>query len=164
MADLRTELDRVLTRFGKKAVGTMISNLRKSGVKGTNGQGSRLERSLVFQVKKGKNIGISIFANDYWEYVEDGRGSGKMPPISNILRYVKTRNLDVSKIKGKNYEAKAKSLAFVIARAIGKKGTIKRLGYKGTKFVEKSITDELLNDMVEGIEVALLNDIENRFK
>lgn len=94
---------------------------------------------------------ISIFGNvftmeilmeDYWRYVDEGRKPGKQPPIEPIMKWIsqkgiplspisKTRNKKIRSLKNRTVRkgfrqrsktSLARSLAFLIARKIGRKG------------------------------------------
>jgi hypothetical protein len=61
---------------------------------------------------------------DYWQYVEEGRRAGKMPPIKNIYEWIRYKRPIQDKIQqSPDKIAATKSLAYVIARKIGQKGT-----------------------------------------
>ena len=62
---------------------------------------------------------------DYWFYVEEGRRSGKTPPIKNIYEWIQNKREIQSKFISKSTDriAATKSLAYVIARKIGREGT-----------------------------------------
>lgn len=67
----------------------------------------------------------------YAYYVEFGRRAGKMPPIDYITEWVvkkglaDTYNIKTRKVtkRGKEFDYRAMSIAFLIARSIAKKGT-----------------------------------------
>ena len=89
----------------------------------------------------GATYQIVFLAEDYWEDVDQGtkpKGYSKanmselMPKISRWLVAKKG-------IKGTETEKKRLQSAFRISRAILKKGTIKRFGYKGSGFFSKEI-------------------------
>ena len=54
---------------------------------------------------------------EYWKWVEYGRKPGKMPPVGSILKWINAKG-----IKPLNKSIPQKSLAFAIAKSIGKKG------------------------------------------
>lgn len=81
-------------------------------------------------LRDGNETQISYDA-DYAYYVEFGRKAGKMPPLSDITEWVVKKGLaDTFSIKTKNrtkrgkaFDYKAMSIAFLIAKKIAKKGT-----------------------------------------
>ena len=166
MADLRKKLDYILSAYGYQFLNRMIKNLKDKGVTGSNGSASKLAGSLEYKAKTGSKIGFQITGDDYWYYVEEGRKKGKRPPSKELEKWIKGKGLDASKLGGKKtpYEKKVKTLAFLIARKIGESGTIKRFGYKGSNFVKDAVTPKLIDEMVDKIEEAILDDLEQRFK
>lgn len=87
---------------------------------------------------------------DYWEFVETGRSSGKAPPIQDIMNWITNKPIKIrqsNRESGASVLAKRKKLAYAISKNIAKKGTIKRFGYKGSKFLSSVITDDSLRDL-----------------
>jgi len=62
----------------------------------------------------------SVYMNlaDYWKYIEYGRPPGKRPPINAILKWIQQKG--ITPRSGKPMSQK--SLAFLIARKIGRDG------------------------------------------
>ena len=130
---------------------------------------------LVNSVKPDLSIEneFSILAFDYMEQVSEGRGAGKMPswpPKSfRILDWIKRKNIIIKK-KGKVVSSSAnnlKSLAYVIARSIGKRGTIKRFGYKGSNIIDfvynslsKQMGDEIFESYKQDLEKILKEQVK----
>ncbi len=130
---------------------------------------------LVNSVKPDLSIEneFSILALDYMEQVSEGRGAGKMPswpPKSfRILDWIKRKNIIIKK-KGKVVSSSAnnlKSLAYVIARSIGKRGTIKRFGYKGSNIIDfvynslsKQMGDEIFESYKQDLEKILKEQVK----
>lgn len=122
-------------------------------------------------VNQGGVISFKLSLAKHWKNVEDGRGANKTPPpVDAIDKFIRQKGLDVNKIlldinarhkgigkslfgkkiskrnltslKGKqNYDWKVKTLAFLIARSIGKKGI------KPRPFYDKVVTDERIQDL-----------------
>lgn len=64
---------------------------------------------------------IDLHLEDYYQWVEEGRKPGKMPPVKSILDWVKAKPILPRPFGGKL--PSQESLAFLIARSIGKNGT-----------------------------------------
>ena len=102
---------------------------------------------------------IGFDAPAYWEYANDGRGPGKMPPVkvidgkkqSVIADWVRRRNITPYALKNGKLPTDDQ-LAFMIAKKIGREGTT------GIHFLEKSI-DEQKAYWDERISEAISNDI-----
>lgn len=58
---------------------------------------------------------------EYWKYVEYGRGPGKMPPVSVIENWIKIKPVVPYAVNGKVPDTK--QVAFLIARKIANIGT-----------------------------------------
>lgn len=97
---------------------------------------------------------LNILANEAFQYVDDGRGSGKAPPISSIVEWMKAKKIKpkpTRKIRGSE-EYRIKKVAYAIAQNIAKEGTIKRFAYKGSDiggFVFSNIYEEFSKDVLD---------------
>lgn len=76
---------------------------------------------------------ITFNAPEYWKYVNSGRGPGKMPPIDTMVEWIERRNITPKAVNGKL--PTIRSLAFLIARSIGKNGV------KGNSFYDIALED-----------------------
>ena len=95
------------------------------------------------------------WAVDNWKYVEDGRKAGKMPPIQSIYEWIQNKRSVQSKIKNaKNRITATKSLAFVIARKIGAKGTPKQ------PFVQPALQKVTVATHIERMEKYIADSLE----
>lgn len=92
---------------------------------------------------------VSFDLVDYWWYVENGRGPGKMPPISAIEKWIEVKPVIPDSRTGK--VPTTKQLAFMIARSIGEKGT------QGTHALDKTIRSS--DDIVDALKSELLTSI-----
>jgi len=61
---------------------------------------------------------VTLFGRSYFGTIETGRRPGKMPPVSSILDWIKAKPIPIPP------KMKDTSLAFIIAKKIGGKGTI----------------------------------------
>lgn len=117
----------------------------------------RLRDSIYGVVTK---TGINIFAEGYATFVEDGRGAGKMPPRDKILEWVEERGLQSSNIKYKRTN-RLKDIAWMIAKSIAEKGTIKRYNYQGSKFID-FVSKNIMASLTKDIETSYLKDINDQ--
>ena len=103
---------------------------------------SVLKESIRALPKQSSNgvLKIRVEIEDYWRDVDEGtkpkgftkENMAKLLP--NIVRWIANKpSVQLSKIK------KRETLAYLITRAILKKGTIKRFGYKGSKFLSSEL-------------------------
>jgi len=113
---------RVVQNWGNELIAQMQNRLRAN----KKNASSSLSQSIEPQIKQARadNLRLTILMEDYWQYVEDGRRAGKMPPIKNIYEWIQNKRPVQQKIaQSPNRIAATKSLAYVIARKIGQKGT-----------------------------------------
>lgn len=102
--------------------------------------------------KNNTSFEISMEMAEYWKYVENGRKSGKFPPISAIREWV-----NVKRVIPRPYNGKLPTenqLAFLIARSISKKGIRPKPIFNDT-------LDDTMNNFENGLEDAFTKDVEN---
>ena len=112
---------RIVQNWGNELIAQMQNRLRINKTNAT----SSLSQSIEPQIK-GTQSGyrLTVLMQDYWQYVEEGRKPGKMPPIKNIYEWIRYKRPMQDKIQqSPDKIAATKSLAYVIARKIGQKGT-----------------------------------------
>ena len=109
-----------------------------------------LKDKISFKVDVSGNIfEVTFNAPEYWKYANYGRPPGKMPPVSVIEEWITRRRIVP---ESNTSTPNVTSLAYVIARKIGKEGTI------GTNFLEKSL-DEQKEYWMSTISSAIGEDI-----
>lgn len=144
----------VLTEFGNAIIDSYKEKLGSKGY-----QDGKLFNNIVLKgVTENKgNFTISIDLKEYWKYIEYGRRAGaKRPPIEVIEKWI-----DVKEIKsrpltlksGKTIIPNTKSLAFIIARSISRKGI------KPRPYMKNSI-DEMKKIFIERIKDAIAKDLK----
>lgn len=97
------------------------------------------------EVETSKNS-VKLLGNKYAEQLEYGRKSGKQPPIAVIKQWIIDKGI-VNKIKG---DISVSSLAFLIARKIGKEGW-KRKRFGGVELVTKIVTPERMQSIIDKV-------------
>ena len=109
-----------------------------------------LKDKISFKVDVSGNLSeVTFNAPEYWKYANYGRPPGKMPPVSAIEEWITRRRI----VPETNTSTpNATSLAYAIARKIGREGT------KGTNFLEKSL-DEQKEYWMSTISTAIGEDI-----
>jgi len=132
------DLLELLNEYGAGIVDDLkndIDNKRVTPYGAVNASG-RLKNSLKYDVMAGV---LQVSAVYYVQWVENGRGKGKRPPIAAIEQWITDKGLIIQDIS-------KRSLAFLIARKIAEQGTVAyRQG--GTKLVEGVIAPELKNEL-----------------
>lgn len=137
------KMKKTLEKWGLKAVDSLAKSLKDKGVVFAGGQESELIGSAEIKTRV---LGVDIFMNDYWLYVDQGRKPG---PVSEegrqkIKRWVQRKGLVKTSVKG-GFFKEVESISYVIARKISKKG------YKGKFFVEAAITEKLMNELAQNV-------------
>ena len=96
-----------------------------------------------------------IFFNlqEYWKWVENGRGPGKQPPISAIERWIEVKHLVPN--PHDNKIPSTKQLAFLIARKIG------REGYEGKHPLQNAMSSDTATTIINEIKQVLINKIKD---
>lgn len=97
---------------------------------------------------------IDFNAPAYWKWAENGRGPGKMPPINVIEDWITRRK--ITPRSNTKTPMSTRSLAFLIARKIGREGT------EGSHFLsmtlseqENYFTDKIINAITDDIMAQL---------
>lgn len=151
MQDIKwNNLRNVLERYAEAWIKNAEANLMKND---SNASGA-LQRSMVLNdiVIDDKKISVTIELEDYWYYVEHGRGAGKMPPIEPIVNWIESKPVP-PKVEGLTVRQRA----FAIARAIGKNGT------KPRPFFEKATRQtysQFKEDIAEAVQMDIMEYIE----
>ena len=115
-----------------------------------------LLNNIEYEVTRGDfTYTIYVKMKDYWYYVENGRKAGKMPPIDNILNWIRVKPV----LPRPNAEGKLptpQQLAFLIARKIGEEGT------QGTQDLRKA-TDTIWDTFEDRLYEAIDEDVDAAF-
>ena len=107
---------------------------------------SKLSQSAAAIVElNGTRLQISLNLEPYWRYVEYGRRPGKMPPIDAIAEWIRIKPVIPNPVNGRVPDTR--SLAFLIARKIGREGIPDR----------KPLTNVMYSNGVE----SLIQDIKS---
>jgi hypothetical protein len=134
------------------------------------GQDSRMLNDTNFITKyttTSNSLKLTIeIVPEYARIVDEGRQSGKTPPVEPIKQWIKRKGILKSEraTKGTRQTKKAKpsfekrltSMAFAVAKNIGKKGTIKRFGYKGSNFWSDVMNSSDMNTEYNKLKTNLL--------
>jgi len=100
------ELEKAVNKFGMNTVSAIGAALKSVGADNTG----RLIRSLRTDLKDtAEGLKMLIAADEYFQNIEEGRLPGKQPPLSDIVKWAKSKGLP-------------EAAAFPIAKNIGKFG------------------------------------------
>ena len=102
-----------------------------------------------------KGLSGQLWGMDYTEILEDGRRPGKMPPVAAIEQWILDKKIIFTGIT-------LSSLAYVIARKIGKEGT--RLYPMGTDLITSVITPERIQSILDKVSEFHINEFMFEFR
>ena len=115
-----------------------------------------LLNNIEYEITRGDfTYTIYVKMKDYWYFVENGRKAGKMPPIDNILRWIRVKPV-LPRPNAKGKLPTPQQLAFLIARKIGEEGT------QGTQDLRKA-TDTIWDTFEDRLYEAIDEDVDAAF-
>lgn len=139
MKDPKQELNKDFESLIRNIHTVFASILRKKDL-----GNSKLRKELEVSVK---NLEMVASMPDYSEYVDKGRRPGKMPPVDDILEWMRDNRISVSGIPNR-------SLAFAISNSIANKGI------KARPFVEE-FTDQIVLLMERQLSESITKSLKN---
>jgi hypothetical protein len=144
----------------------LLVRLQESLVKQKHNASGKLRDSIeVVEQQAVTGLEIVAYAEDYGGYVERGRQAGKLPPISALEQWVKTKGIGSGK--------EALGIAWAIAKSIEKKGipsqpyknwsagnSLKRTGWVTDALNEDEIFKQINEVFGKEIESKINNIVE----
>lgn len=111
-------LEQVLTEYAKELEEKYKLNLESSGRKASG----QLLTSINYNIVINSNeYAIDLNLEDYWKYVEEGRGPGKFPPVNKILEWIRIKPV-LPHPDNNGKLPTEQQLAFLISRKIADEG------------------------------------------
>lgn len=173
-------ISEALYKFGEQTFKLLTDEVEKQKLVGTR----NLSQSIDFNVKiLGNEFVWTLVMADYWKWVDEGRNSGKMPPIEPLINWLRAKGIraDLSKRRKRmikslknrrvkkslrqiSQEKAQRQMAWGIAKNISKKGTIKRFGYSGSNFYSNIVTPQYLESFREKVRHSFKNDVQIQIK
>ena len=152
------ELKLLIDKYGKRAVSDLKTKLVSDS---THASGETLN-SISYSAKGG---GIVVEFDPSINILDEGLNTGQRISASGsqgIIRWMKAKGIRPAFAKGTVTERDYKASAFLIARAIRNRGTIRRFGYRGSDILSifsdnSSFGVDLMNDL----ELWAQNKIDN---
>lgn len=102
----------------------------------------------------GTSLMVSFNLEDYWKYVEYGRGPGKRPPIDAIEQWIKVKPIIPDPINGR--VPTTKQLAFLISRKIGMEGT------KAQRPLEKAVYSDSMEMLINQLKNEIVGQLNEQ--
>ena len=113
---LTGQIEAVLLNTGADSVAALRSELESGGRNATRKTTESIKSSVTVA---GSVVTLEVTAANTWPFTDTGRGPGKRPPTAAIREWVVAKGIEPD-------GTAADRAAFLIARAIGEKGTVKR--------------------------------------
>ena len=144
-------LQEALAQYAQAITDRYKQNLESSGRRASGELISSVNSKVTVN---GNEYAIELNFEDYWYYVENGRGAGKFPPPDKILQWIKVKPILPTPMSNGKLPTE-KQLAFLIGRKIANEGfegthdldnTMKEVDY------EQIIQDALDMDMMEYVD------------
>ena len=126
-----------------------IADIYKQNLESSKATGN-LQNFQTYITLNDTTFSVVFELEDYWKYVEYGRGPGKMPPIEAIESWVRVKPIVPDSRTGK--VPNTKQLAYLIARKIGREGTP----------AQRPLERTLYSDEVETLISAIKQEISNQ--
>lgn len=144
-----TNLQEVLTEYAERLRNQYQDNL----IMDDKLASGKLLNSVEYLIEKGGNeISVALKLEDYWKWVENGRGPGKFPPMDKILDWIKVKPVVPDERSGRL--PTEKQLAFLIGRKISEEGV------EGTNDLQRAV-DEITEQYEELIGLAIDADLND---
>lgn len=139
-------LQEALGRYAQAITDRYKQNLESSGRRATGNLISSVNSKVTVN---GQSFDIELQLEDYWKYVEEGRGAGKFPPVNKILEWIMVKPILPYPDKNGKLPTE-KQLAFLIGRKIANEG------FQGSNDLEHTMEQV---DYEQIIEDALDQDV-----
>ena len=135
----------VLARFGQKLQEDLIKSLDNKNKNASGGLRQSIQAIPDVSIQDGMYTYVLSMAS-YYEFVDEGRKPGKMPPIDSLVKWVRQKSafggLEVNKSED------VRGVAFGIAKNIAK------FGIKPSYFFSNVIDDGRLEQLTEDLAIA----------
>ena len=127
----------ILNKFGEETVSIIKGNLASTGTNASGETSQSLQSTLI---KKNR---VQVTGKPYIYVVETGRKAGKMPPISNILKWIES---------GKpSFSGSAVSFAWAISRKIAKEGSALFRSGGRTDIITPAISEDRVDALTKEV-------------
>lgn len=142
-----TKTTEVLERYAKVFIRQARDRLRNNNSLASQNLFNNM--TPLIQIGEDK-VSVSLYLEDYWIYLENGRKAGKMPPFPKIRDWVEVKGIDF----GKGYD----SAAWAITKSIGEHGTKPHPFLEPTK---NDVNPQFENELMYAVQEDITAYIEN---
>lgn len=142
-------LTKVLEELGDYFIQQARDNLQENGSIASGDLFNSFEKIVEIE---DDFYSVKISLEDYWKYVENGRGAGKFPPIDKIRTWIQIKPITaLPDINGRT--PSVEQLTFLISRKIAQEGT------KAKPFFETA-KQEAIEHFENAINMAIEEDVD----
>lgn len=151
MEDIKwTRLTEVLNEFAD----AFIQNARNNLEANQSNASYNLYNSFEKVIEIGEDyFKVSISLADYWQYLENGRGPGKFPPVDKIKEWIEVKPVNPTPLSNGKTPS-VEQLSFLISRKIANEGT------EGKPFFEPA-KEQTIREFEDKINQAIEEDVSN---
>lgn len=151
MEDIKwTRLTEVLNEFAD----AFIQNARNNLEANQSNASYNLYNSFEKVIEVGEDyFKVSISLADYWQYLENGRGPGKFPPVDKIKEWIEVKPVNPTPLSNGKTPS-VEQLSFLIGRKIANEGT------EGKPFFEPA-KEQTIREFEDKINQAIEEDVSN---
>ena len=151
MEDIKwTRLTEVLNEFAD----AFIQNARNNLDANQSNASYNLYNSFEKVIEVGEDyFKVSISLADYWQFLENGRGPGKFPPVDKIKEWIEVKPINPTPLSNGKTPS-VEQLSFLIGRKIANEGT------EGKPFFEPA-KEQTIREFEDKINQAIDEDVSN---
>ena len=151
MEDIKwTRLTEVLNEFAD----AFIQNARNNLEANQSNASYNLYNSFEKVIEVGEDyFKVSISLADYWQFLENGRGPGKFPPVDKIKEWIEVKPVNPTPLSNGKTPS-VEQLSFLISRKIANEGT------EGKPFFEPA-KEQTIREFEDKINQAIDEDVSN---
>lgn len=155
----------------KKVAEELVLKFRQKAKEDGFSASGKLDKSFGYKLVADE---IQIFSEEYAGALSDGitkKFSPNREMVDRLVDWMKSKNMRplardkkgrFKKVTEKSY----KSVAFVIAKSIGRKGISKRFNYNGSGFIERVVMEqkEIVKQIIEeAFKKDAINELRNKY-
>lgn len=151
MEDIKwTRLTEVLNEFAD----AFIQNARNNLDANQSNASYNLYNSFEKVIEVGEDyFKVSVSLADYWQFLENGRGPGKFPPVDKIKEWIEVKPVNPTPLSNGKTPS-VEQLSFLISRKIANEGT------EGQPFFEPA-KEQTIREFEDKINQAIDEDVSN---
>lgn len=144
-----TNLERVLNEFADTFIELARGNLESNNSNASHALSDSIEKIIDIGED---SFSVKISLEDYWVYLENGRGPGKFPPPPAIRNWIEIKPVEPYP-DARGRIPTVEQLTFLISRKIAQDGTTPHPFFEPAK-------EEAISRFSDRIDEAIIQDVE----